>query len=175
MTRRRRIAFRLGPAAVLAAGLVGVLPGVVTAEGRGEIRPALDRLPPERMIEVLEPDPVEAPDLTTDPATWGRYEGDYLLTEEDGTEWLVNVSLNGDTLVGSVQDPDAPGVALTSTLVQLYLDTFLFDGNGDGTPETDLTFCDRKGAPGFTMWMRNRNAVGERRLTPRRGGRLVTQ
>ena len=123
--------------------------------------------------EVLQPDPVEPPDLTTDPATWRRYAGDYLITEEDGTEWSVNVSLRGGELFGVVEDPEVPGVVLTSELVQLYLDTFLFDGDGDGTPETDLTFCDRKGGPGFTMWMRNRNAVGERQLTPHRGRRLT--
>jgi hypothetical protein len=114
---------------------------------------------------------VEAPDLTTDPATWRRYAGDYLLTETDGTEWSVSISLQGDRLVGTVGDPETPGAGLTSELVQLFLDTFLFDGDGDGTPETDLTFCERKGKPGFTMWMRNRHAVGERQLTPRNARR----
>ncbi len=123
--------------------------------------------------EVLEPDPEEPVDLTTDPSTWGRYQGDYLLTETDGTRWKVNISLQGDALVGSVESPDAPGESSTAELQQLFLDTFLFDGDGDGTPETDLTFCDRKGDPGFTMWMRNRNAVGERQLTPRSGARLI--
>ena len=123
--------------------------------------------------EVLEPDPEEPMDLTTDPSTWGRYQGDYLLTETDGTQWRVNISLQGDALVGSVESPGAPGEMLTAELQQLFLDTFLFDGDGDGTPETDLTFCDRKGGPGFTMWMRNRNAVGERQLTPHRGRRLT--
>lgn len=117
--------------------------------------------------EVLRPGPVETPDLTTDPTTWGRYEGDYLLTQTDGTEWSVSVSLQEDRLVGTVGDPGTPGAELTSELVQLFLDTFLFDGNGDGTPETDLTFCERDGKPGFTIWMRNRYAVGERQLTPR--------
>ncbi len=123
--------------------------------------------------EVLEPDPEEPSDLTTDPSTWDRYQGDYLLTETDGTRWMVNISLQGDALVGSVETPDAPGELLTTELQQLFLDTFLFDGNGDGTPETDLTFCERRGGPGFTMWMRNRNAVGERQLTPRTGRRLA--
>jgi CubicO group peptidase (beta-lactamase class C family) len=134
---------------------------------------SLDRAAYCIVDEVLHPDPVESPDLTTEPATWARYAGDYLLTEADGTEWLVNVSLKGDDLVGTVQAPDLPGGTLTTELVQLFLDTFLFDGNGDGTPETDLTFCERRGGPGFTMWMRNRNAVGERQLTPRTGRRLA--
>jgi CubicO group peptidase (beta-lactamase class C family) len=134
---------------------------------------SLDRAAYCIVDEVLEPDPVEEPDLTTDPATWRRYEGDYLLTEEDGTRWSVNVALRGEELVASVQDPEAPDATLTSTLVQLFLDTFLFDGNGDGTLDTDITFCDRRGEPGFTMWMRNRSAVGERQLTPRTGRRLT--
>jgi hypothetical protein len=55
--------------------------------------------------------------------------------------------------------------------VQVYRDTFLFDSDGDGSVETDITFCERGGKPGFTMWMRNRRAVGERQLTPHSGRR----
>jgi len=121
--------------------------------------------------EVLAPDPVDPPDLTTDPSTWRRYQGDYLLTETDGSTWSVNISLQGDQLIGSVKDPETSDVVLSSELVQVFLDTFLFDGNGDGSADVDLTFCQRKGGPGFTMWMRNRNAVGERQLTPHSGRR----
>ena len=93
----------------------------------------------------------------------------YLLTETDGSQWSVNVPLRGGDLIGSVEDPANPGQWLTSELIQVYLDTFLFDGNSDGTAETDITFCERSGGAGFTMWMRNRKAVGELYLTPRSG------
>jgi hypothetical protein len=125
--------------------------------------------------EVLAPEPVEPPDLSTDPSTWTRYQGNYLMREADGAEAPATVYLEGDRLFGATEDPDHPGVVVTVELIQLYLDIFLFDSNGDGTPETDITFCGRSGRPGLTYWMRNRNAVGERRLTPRRAGRAVTQ
>ena len=121
--------------------------------------------------EVLEPDPVEPEDLTTDPSTWGRYVGEYVLTETDGTSAPAQVYLDGSRLMASAEDPAQPGVFVTTELEQLYLDTFVFDSDGDGSPETDVTFCERKGAPGFNMWTRNRHAVGVRQLTPRSGRR----
>ncbi len=98
--------------------------------------------------EVLAPDPVEPQDLSTDPSTWARYQGDYLMREADGTEAPARVYLQGDRLFGATEDPDNPGVVVTVELFQLYLDTFLFDANGDGMPETDITFCGRSGRPG---------------------------
>ena len=121
--------------------------------------------------EVLDPDPVEPADLTTDPATWGRYAGEYLVTETDGTSAPAQVYLDGSRLMASVEDPEAPGSLVTTELEQIYLDTFLFDSDGDGAADTDITFCEREGNPGFTMWIRNRRAVGERRLTPHIGRR----
>ena len=76
--------------------------------------------------------------------------------------------------VGSAEDPDAPGTVVTSELEQYYVDTFLFDSDGDGVVDNDATFCDRTGEPGFMMWFRNRLAVGERQLNPHRGGRRVS-
>jgi len=121
--------------------------------------------------EVLEPDPIDQPDLTTDPSTWGRYVGEYVVTETDGTSAPATVFMDGTRLMASIEDPSAPGVTYTTELVQVYQDTFLFDSDGDGSVETDITFCEREGNPGFTMWMRNRQAVGERQLTPRSGRR----
>jgi CubicO group peptidase (beta-lactamase class C family) len=119
--------------------------------------------------EVLAPDPVDSPELSTDPATWGRYTGDYLFTQSDGLSSPGEVYLDGDRLMADIEDPDEPGTIYTTELFQLYLDTFLFDSDGDGTVETDLTFCERAGSPGFTMWARNRYAVGEKELRPRTG------
>jgi hypothetical protein len=123
---------------------------------------------------VLEPNPVDEPDLTTDPSTWKRYEGDYLMTETNGYQTDVRVYLEGDRLMAAVVDPAVPDLVYFTELVQAYLDTFFLDSNADGTPNMDFTFCSRRGEPGFMMWMRNRFAVGERQLTPRTAGRAVS-
>ena len=124
--------------------------------------------------EVLDPPPVDPPDLSTDPSTWGRYVGDYSITQYDGQTADATVFLDGQSLMFSIEDPNEPGTVVTSELEQYYLDTFLFDSDGDGVVDNDATFCDRTGEPGFMMWFRNRMAVGERQLTPRRGGRQVS-
>ena len=74
----------------------------------------------------------------------------------------------------TVEDPGQEGIFATSELVQYYLDTFLFDSDGDTRVDSDATFCERRGEPGFTMWIRNRHAVGEKQLTPRRGSRAMS-
>jgi CubicO group peptidase (beta-lactamase class C family) len=121
----------------------------------------------------LEPDPVDAPDLTTDPSTWKRFEGDYLLTEANGYQTNVRVYLSNDRLMALVTDPADADWSYRTELVQLYLDTFALDSDGNGSLDMDFTFCPRKGEPGFRMWMRNRAAVGERMLTPRSAGSTV--
>ncbi len=123
--------------------------------------------------EVLDPAPREPPDLTTDPATWGRYVGDYLVTESDGRQWLAEISLDDDRLMSTVSDPNDPGAGASSELVQAYLDTFRVDSDGDGALDTDFTFVSRKPGSGFVTWIRNRHAVGERQLRPRAASRRV--
>jgi len=123
---------------------------------------------------VLEPDTVDEPDLTTDPSTWKRYEGDYLMTETDGYQTDFRVYLENDRLMAAIVDPAVPNVIYLAELVQTYLDTFLLDLNADDRPDADFTFCSRSGEPGFMMWMRNRRGVGERRLTPRTAGRRAS-
>lgn len=117
--------------------------------------------------EVLEPTPVDPPDLSTDPSTWNRYLGDYVVTDSQGMTTEATVSLEGDRLMLTSADPANPG---SWRLWQAFLDTFVYDSDGDGSTETDLTFCSTRGKPGILKWMRNRRAVGERRLIPRAGG-----
>jgi CubicO group peptidase (beta-lactamase class C family) len=119
---------------------------------------------------VLEPDAVEQPDLTTDPSTWRRYEGDYVMTEANGYQTRLRVSLDDDRLMATVTDPADSSFLYVTELVQAYLDTFRLDSNADGRTDLDFTFCSRSGKPGFQMWMRNRNIVGERLLVPRTVG-----
>ena len=121
--------------------------------------------------EVLAPAPVPPPDLTTDPSTWRRYVGDYRFTDNEGATTQATVYLEGDQLMGSLTDPAQPGITFVTKLEQVFLDTFLYDSNGDSFGDTDITFCSQTGDPGFLMWARNRYAVGERKLTPRRGAR----
>ena len=119
---------------------------------------------------VLEPDEIEQPDLTTDPSTWRQYEGGFLMTEANGYQTLLEVHLDDDRLMALVTDPADPSFSYLTELVQAYLDTFRLDSNADGSPDLDFTFCSRGGKPGFQMWMRNRQIVGERQLIPRAVG-----
>jgi hypothetical protein len=118
--------------------------------------------------EVLEPPPVEAPDLSTDPSTWTRYVGDYIVTDSEGTSTEATVSLDGNRLMGSIADPAEPGHTMTVRLYQLYLDAFVYDSDDDGWADTDITFCGARGRTEIVKWVRNRRAVGERVWTPRR-------
>ncbi len=124
--------------------------------------------------EVLEPTPVQPPDLRTDPSTWRPYVGDYLMTDSQGTITEAAVSLSGLQLSLSVVDPGDPDNPVIYPMYQVFRDTFVIDTDGDGATETDLTMCSRRGNPGFVMWLRNRRAVGERHLTPRTAGRTVS-
>jgi len=116
---------------------------------------------------VLEPDEIEQPDLTTDPSTWRQYEGGFLMTEANGYQTHLRVYLDDDRLMALVTDPADPSFSYLTELIQAYLDTFRLDSNADGSPDLDFTFCSRGGKPGFQMWMRNRQIVGERQLIPR--------
>jgi CubicO group peptidase (beta-lactamase class C family) len=120
--------------------------------------------------EVLEPAPVDPPDLFTDPSTWKRYVGDYVITDSLGSTGEVSIYLEGDRLMGTFVDPAEPASSATGRLYQAFLDTFVFDSDGNGTTETDLTFCSTGGKPGILKWMRNRRAVGERKQVPRSAG-----
>jgi hypothetical protein len=119
---------------------------------------------------VLEPTELPDPDYSTDPSTWTAYEGSYTMTESDGSSYEAEVHLEGNSLFLSGEDPSAPGTIVTTELVQLALDTFAFDGNGDGSPNVDVTFIGG-GSPARYNWARNRYAVGELQLEVRRGGR----
>ena len=119
---------------------------------------------------VLDPDEVEQPDLMTDPLTWRRYEGDYLMIEANGYQTHLRVSLINDRLMAAVTDPADPSFLYVTELVQAYLDTFRLDSDGDGWTDLDFTFCSLGGRPGIQRWMRHRAIVGERRLVPRTVG-----
>jgi len=116
---------------------------------------------------VLDPEEVEQPDLTTDPSTWRKYEGDFLMTEASGYQTLLRVYLDDDNLMAEITDPADPSFFYRTELLQAYLDTFRLDSNADGSTDMDFTFCSSSGKPGFQMWMRNRQIVGERQLVPR--------
>jgi D-alanyl-D-alanine carboxypeptidase len=124
--------------------------------------------------EVLEPNPVDPPDLSTDSSTWIRYVGDYVVTDNLGSTTEATVYLEGDRLMGTFVDPGEPASRATWRLYQAFLDTFVYDSNGDGSTETDLTFCSTRGNPGILKWMRNRRAVGERQNKPRTVGRVIS-
>ena len=124
--------------------------------------------------EVLEPSPVDPPDLSTDPSTWRSYVGDYVITDYLGSTAEATIYLDGDRLMGTFVDPAEPASSATGQLYQAFLDTFVFDSDGDGTTETDITFCSTRGNPGILKWMRNRRVVGERQNRPRTVGRVIS-
>jgi CubicO group peptidase (beta-lactamase class C family) len=124
--------------------------------------------------EILGPDPVEPPDLSTDPSTWGRYLGDYVISDDMGETTEVNIFFAGDWLMGWFTDPKVSGSGFSSRLHQQYLDTFHYDSDDDGRTDTDVTFCSTRGEPGSVKWMRNRAAVGERQSKPRTVERVIS-
>ena len=124
--------------------------------------------------EALEPIPVDPPDLSTDPSTWKRYVGDYVITDHEGSTTKATVYLEGNQLMAWLTDPAVPESGFTSVLHQEYLDTFYYDSTGDGRIDADVTFCSTRGNPGSVKWMRNRRAVGERQNRPRTVGRVVS-
>ena len=124
--------------------------------------------------EVLEPIPVDPPDLSTDPSAWKSYVGNYVVTDFEGATAEATVYLEGDRLMLTNVDPAEPGSSVTWRLYQAFLDTFVYDSNGDGSTETDFTFCSTRGKPGILKWMRNRRAVGERQNRPRAAGRAIS-
>ena len=117
---------------------------------------------------------MDPPDLSTDPSTWKRYLGDYVVTDSEGMTSEATVYLEGDHLMLTNVDPAAPGSSVTWRLYQAFLDTFVYDSNGDGSTETDFTFCSTRGKPGILKWMRNRGAVGERKNKPRAAGHVIS-
>jgi CubicO group peptidase (beta-lactamase class C family) len=123
--------------------------------------------------QVLEPVSVDPPDLSTDPSTWNRYLGDYVVTDSEGSATEAAVSLEGDRLMLTSADPAVPGSSATWRLYQAFLDTFVFDSNGDGSTESEVTFCSTRGTPGTLKWMRSRSRVGERRSERRTTGRAL--
>jgi len=124
--------------------------------------------------EVLEPTPVDPPDLSTDPSTWRRYVGDYIVTDHEGSTTEATVYLAGNQLMAWLTDPAVPESGFTSILHQEYLDTFYYDSTGDGRIDADVTFCSTRGNPGSVKWMRNRRAVGERQNRPRTVERVIS-
>jgi len=134
----------------LAAAMI-LVAATVAAERPIEGRRAETNLAPAKVIETLGPGPlVPRRDAIERPSVKAA-------NLEDAIDQCVEANMSR---------LDAPGAA-----VAVILDTFLYDWNGDSFGDTDITFCSQTGDPGFLMWARNRNAVGERELTPRRGAR----
>ena len=123
---------------------------------------------------VLDPTRVGPVDYSTDPLTWNRYTGEYVITDDQGASTEATIYLEGDRLMGTFVDPAVPGSEFTSRLHQWWFDTFYYDSDGDGMDDTEVTFCSTRGRPGYVKWMRNRRAVGERRNTPRSAGRAIS-
>ena len=126
---------------------------------------------------VLDPGPSPPVDYSTDPATWGRYTGRYSFMDNQGNQFEADVTKSGQGFFITFTDPDQPGSYRTD-LVQLYLDTFVIDMDGDSVldPLFDLTFIRRGVSGGVTRWLRNRSFVGKRWVPPRRpSGRRAPQ
>ncbi|MFH1177581.1 MAG: serine hydrolase domain-containing protein [Acidobacteriota bacterium] len=116
---------------------------------------------------VLQPANVPPPDYHTDPATWRPYAGSYLFTDSFGTTFRARVELAQRQLFVNFSELPPPQTTYRTPLVQLYLDTFLLDGNADGELDMDVTFIRSGAASAPPRWLRNRNAVGERLGTTR--------
>lgn len=123
---------------------------------------------------VLEPEPEEPPDYTTDPATWVAYTGSYELMDNTGDAFQAEVELVGDRLFAVFPNPSNPSSPTIKELTQLYLDTFSMEAFDPGDRDFELTFIRRDTHLSTRMWLRNQWFVGLRIPRPRGGGgRLV--
>ncbi len=123
---------------------------------------------------VLGPETPEPPDYSTDPETWNAYTGTYLFMDNSGNFFEGDVEMLEEGFVITFPLPDDPTSFYRTDLEQLYLDTFIFDGDGDGRLDFDLTFIEKNDGWSRTMWLRNRSFVGHRIPKFRRtGGRRV--
>ena len=118
---------------------------------------------------VLELEVSPPPDYSTDPETWGRFNGRYRFMDNHGDLFDAEVTKDEERFSITFIDPDEPGPYQTD-LVHQYLDTFIIDLDGDQVPDPlfDLTFIHRTASGSKTMWLRNRSFVGRRVLPPRR-------
>ena len=121
--------------------------------------------------EVLQPPPAQPQDLSTDPSTWLRYRGHYDVTTSEAEAIDAEVFFDDGNFMITVTESANPFNTLTAELEQLYLDTFAFDADGNGSLDQALTFCSGPGKPAPVHWLRDRHAVGTRRPTPRRARR----
>ena len=118
---------------------------------------------------LLAPGPTVHPPDTSDPATWGRFEGIWDFTTS------TSYPLEGEITVESSEELslflwDAhSGWTASFTLEHLGYGIFLADLDEDGVPESDFEFLDR-GHPQRVSWLRNRSVVGLPRRSPRPAG-----
>ncbi len=105
---------------------------------------------------VLQSEPQEEPDYTTDPSTWKRYRGLYLVRNTPGDLTPAYVELVDNQLLLAELNTDNFEVKVFP-LEQAYLDTFLVE------QKQNITFIEtseKSGKP--TLWLRNRLFVGPR-------------
>ena len=108
--------------------------------------------------------PDEPPvDLHTDPATWGPFEGSFVVDDSNGDTFNARVWRDGAQLWIEFSGLTPPQTTYTTEMQQAFLNTFLIDGNDDGSLDLDLTFIPVRGVVARPIWLRNRNAVGTRR------------
>ena len=115
--------------------------------------------------------PVDEPG---DPSTCSRHEGTYLVSSIDGLEFPFVIDELDERLLVTYPDPENQANTYTTTMENLYLDTFRFvDVDGAGAGWT-LTFVDSGGRPPRVGWLRNRTYVGQRAFEPRSATGRVT-
>jgi CubicO group peptidase (beta-lactamase class C family) len=116
---------------------------------------------------LLAPPDDPPPDYSTPPETWDKYLGEYAGWVVNGEFLRALVAKEGMTMTFTLPDVpiDAMGTAFTSPLWQAALDTFLFDNNLDGAPDTDITFIQDPKEPD-NWWIRNRQWVLRRPALP---------
>lgn len=119
---------------------------------------------------LLDLEPQEPIDETTDPATWSQFAGTYNMVDFVGRHWTAEVTWSDSALGLNLIPAWSPESAIESPLVQTSSRTFLADLDGDDVPETDFTFIGNGGTPDPVIWLRNRQMVGLIAKPPRDGG-----
>lgn len=109
------------------------------------------------LLEIVQPELPPQVDLRTDPATWDRYTGTYVIQDRFGQETSAWIERTPEGLRAW------QGEALNFPLVQRYLDTFQEDLDEDGQGDGDtVSFIAHPERPERAEWIRNRGFVGIR-------------
>lgn len=116
---------------------------------------------------LLKPVGTPLPDGRTPPEDWDKYVGDYGGWTSIGSYYHIRVKRTGNLLTTTFLDVpiDEQGTPFVTAMWQIYGDYWAIDANGDGTPDTGMSFVPDPDEPD-SWWYRLRGVVMRRPQLP---------